>query len=297
MKPRTWIYFVKEAFKSMFRNGWMSIASIGVMAVTLFLLGSFMLLNYNMSYISDDVKSQIEIVVFLEDNIDDFEQGNLKKEIANMPETKTIKYVSKEEALHNLEMQLGEQGYLLEGYSDGDRNPLRNSFEVQGKSPENVSVLAQKIEKLQGTSRVDYGSEVVESLLAATQIINWVGLGFMVALGTSAMFLIANTIKLTVFSRREEVMIMKSVGATNWFIRWPFVIEGLMLSLAGSLLPLVGLYVGYQHVMEWTSLNVPFLQLLSTEVAFEHLVELLPILGVGVGILGSSFSIRKFLKV
>ncbi len=297
MRPRTCIYFIGEAFKSIYRNGWMSLASIGVVVITLFLLGSFMLLNHNLNFLSEDIKSQIEVIAFVDESVTRSELNDLRVEIINMSEAQEVKYVSQEEAFKRLKDQLGEQGYLLEGYEDGENNPLRSSFEVKSQVPEDVSNLARQMKMLPGIDRVEYGSEVVDRLFTVTSIINWVGLAFMTALGISAMFLIANTIKLAVFSRRQEIMIMKAVGATDWFIRWPFVIEGLMLGLIGSLLPLVGLYVSYQYVVEWVYLNIPFLPMVPPSLVLNQLVKTLSLLGIGLGILGSSFSLRKFLRV
>lgn len=297
MKIKTWFYFLGEAFKSIYRNGWMSIASVGVVIVTLFLLGSFMILNYNMNFLSEDIKSQIEIVAFVGEDVESSQLDQLEKRISSMPQAEEVDLVSREDALVRLKEQLGEQGHLLEGYEDVESNPLRDSFEIRSRESEEVSALAQEIDSLPGIVKVDYGSEVVDKLFTVTRVINWVGLGFMFALGASAMFLIANTIKLAVYSRRQEIMIMKSVGATDWFIRWPFIIEGLVLGVIGSLVPLAGLYASYQYVVDWVYSNIPFLPLIPPSMVMEDIVKILIVLGVGLGILGSSFSIRRFLKV
>jgi len=297
MRLRTWAYFIAEAFKSIFRNGWMSFASVGVVIITLFLLGSFMLLNYNIGFLSSDIKSQIEVIVFLEGEITRSQRDQVYISIEGFEEAKEVTFVSREEALERLRIQMGEQGHLLEGYGEQENNPLRDSFEVKSNVPEEVSVLAKKIKELPGVVRVDYGSEILERLFSVTRILNWVGLAFMIGLGISATFLIANTIKLTVFTRRQEIMIMKMVGASDWFIRWPFVIEGLVLGLLGSLVPVAGLYYGYRYVVEWVSFNIPFLGLMPPSEVFHFLLQTLFILGIGLGVLGSSFSLRKFLKV
>lgn len=297
MRLRTWAYFIAEAFKSIFRNGWMSLASVGVVIITLFLLGSFMLLNYNIGFLSSDIKSQIEVIVRLEEGITRSQRDQVYISIEGFEEAKEVTFVSREEALERLRIQMGEQGHLLEGYGEQGNNPLRDSFEVKSNVPEEVPELAKKIKELPGVGRVDYGGEILERLFSVTRILNWVGLAFMIGLGISATFLIANTIKLTVFTRRQEIMIMKMVGASDWFIRWPFVIEGLVLGLLGSLVPVAGLYYGYQYVVEWVSFNIPFLGLMPTSEVFHFLLQTLFILGIGLGVLGSSFSLRKFLKV
>lgn len=296
MRPRTWIYFIAEAAKSVFRNWWMSLASIAVVMVTLFILGSFILLNYNLNHLSSEIKSQVEIIAFVEDGLSPVDLDTLRVRIISYPEAVEVRHVTREEAFQRLKEQMGRQGYLLEGYGDEENNPLRDSFEVRTREPEQVPVLAGRISRLAGIDRVDFGSEVVDRLFSVTRIINWVGFAFMLALGATALFLIANTIKLTVFSRNQEIMIMKSVGATDWFIRWPFIIEGLALGLVGCMVPLVALYYGYQAVQEWVHLNVPFVGMVSPNIVFEDLLKIFLVMGAGLGALGSSFSIRKFLR-
>lgn len=297
MRLRIWAYYITEAFKSIFRNGWMSMASVGVVIITLFVLGSFMLLNYNIGYLSSDIKSQIEVIAFVDEGVNRSQIDQLYIKIESLEEAKEVTFVSREEALKRLKTQMGEQAYLLEGYGEQDNNPLRDSFEVKSSVPEEVPELARKIKLLPGVVRVDYGGEILDKLFSVTSILNWVGLAFMIGLGISATFLIANTIKLTVFTRKQEINIMKMVGASDWFIRWPFVIEGLVLGVLGSLVPVAGLYYGYQYVVGWVSFNIPFLGLMPPTEVFQYLLQTLFILGIGLGGLGSSFSLRKFLKV
>lgn len=296
MRVKTWAYFIKEAFKSIFRNGWMSLASAGVVTLTLFLLGSFMLLNFNLDFISSDIKSQIEVIAFVDDSVSEEQLDKLRVSIISLPEAEEVRFVSREEALLRLEQRLGKHGSLLAGYKEPGNNPLRHSFEVKSKIPEKTSELARKIKILPGIFSVDYGSEVVDNLFNVTRIINWVGLAFMLALGITAMFLIANTIKLTVFSRRQEITIMKFVGATDWFIRWPFFIEGLVLGLVGSMVPVACLYYIYSYAVEWVYVNAPFLPIVPAPAVFDYLAKTLISLGTAIGALGSVFSLRKFLK-
>ncbi|UNC90775.1 permease-like cell division protein FtsX [Candidatus Contubernalis alkaliaceticus] len=297
MKPRTWGYFILEALRSIFRNTWMSLASVGVVIITLFLLGSFMLLNYNIDFLSSDIKSQIEVVVVLDEDLPRTQVDQLHTKIKGFEGIQEVTFVSREEALERLRIQMGEQSHLLEGYENQGNNPLWDSFEVKTVVPEDVPKLAGEIEGLSGVVRVDYGSEVLEKLFSITRILNWVGVAFMIGLAVSATFLIANTIKLTVFTRKQEITIMKTVGATDWFIRWPFVIEGLVLGVIGSLVPVVGLFYGYRYIVEWVAINIPFLSLMPVMDVFNFLLQTLFILGIGLGVLGSSFSLRKFLKV
>jgi cell division transport system permease protein len=193
----------------------------------------------------------------------------------------------------------------LEGL-DGDNNPLNDSFTVEVVDPHQVSVVAAQIKELnQGKSpapivKVRYGQDTVESLFNATRIVNYVGLGLVIGLGLTSMFLISNTIKLTIMARNREIKIMKLVGATNNFIRWPFFIEGALLGFIGSIIPVVILAFGYWKLLNWlqpdgnSSLMLKFKPFAEISYALSLLL-----LGIGIiiGIWGSTISVRKFLKV
>ncbi|NLZ93906.1 MAG: ABC transporter permease [Firmicutes bacterium] len=294
MLIRNIIYYFKEAFASILRNGWMSFASIAVVAVTLFIFGSFFLLNTNVQYVTDDIKEQVEIIAYVQNDLTAAETEQLRLQLIQLDKVKEVKYVSKEEALERLREQLGD---LVAGYEEEGRNPLDDSFEVRTTIPEDIPEVAAVIETLPGIRRVDYGTDVVKKLFNFIAAVKWVGLAFMIGLAFTAMFLIANTIKLTVNARAKEIMIMKWVGATEWFIRWPFVIEGIILGSLGSLLPALGLTYLYNEAVTWAQINLYFLPLVNPDIILAPLVKLLLLIGATIGGLGSLFSMRRFLKV
>ncbi len=294
MAVRNWVYYIKEAFSSIIRNGWMSFASIGVVTVTLFILGSFMLLNINVEHLTSEIKNQVEIIAYVDEGLVVDEVDKLRVSLIQMEKVEEVRFVSKQEALIRLQSQLGE---LVEGYSEDGRNPLRDSFEIRTIIPEDISEVAASLQAMPGIARVDYGTEVVEKLFRFTGAVQWIGLAFMIGLALTAMFLIANTIKLTVNARSREIMIMKYVGATEWFIRWPFLIEGVFLGTIGALIPVVILSYLYGQTVGWAKLNLYFLPLVSPEIVIEQMVRTLFVLGTFIGGVGSLISIRRFLKV
>lgn len=293
MLIRNILYYIKEAFSSIFRNGWMSFASVGVVAVTLFILGSFLLLNMNVDHLAEDIKDQVEIIARVDENLSPQGVEALRVRVIQLSKVEEVRFVSKDDALHRLRDQLGD---LVEGYED-ERNPLRNSFEIRTIIPEDIPLVAAEVQALPGIAEVEYGDDIVDRLFLFTGTVRWVGMAFMLGLALTAMFLIANTIKLTVNARSKEIMIMKYVGATEWFVRWPFLIEGVLLGFFGALLPTLLLMVVYGQVVAWTSLNLYFLPLVAPDVVIRELAKLLLLLGTVIGGMGSLVSMRRFLKV
>ncbi len=288
-------YIIAETFKGLYRNRWMCITSTGVVMVTLLMLGLFMLVNLNISHITETVKEQVEIVVYIDENADQETLDELGQRLSRHSGIAEIRYVSSEEHMGRLHRQLGG---MLEGYDSGLDNPLLASYEIRTNRPEAVVTMAEEFESYPGVSNVFYGQGYVESLFAVTGVIQMVGLALMAGLSVTAVFLISHTIKLTVMMRKREISIMKYVGATNWFIRWPYVLEGLLMGFVGAVLPLIGLYYIYEFSVEWVEVNnLVFLNLLPVQQVITELAKYLVPLGTGLGILGSLFSMGRFLRV
>jgi cell division transport system permease protein len=283
-----------EALRSLNRNKWMTIASIGVVVVTLLMLGGFMLVHLNLNHITESVKSQVEIVVYIEDTATLAERNELRERLVAHSALAEVRFVSRDEALRRMKEKLGD---LVEGYEGSEENPLPDSFELRTHNPEAVGAVAEELARYPAVAKVDYGKATVEGLFQATRAVQLVALALMIGLAVTAVFLIAHTIRMTVFIRRREIMIMKYVGATNWFIRWPFVLEGLLIGLFGAILPLAGLYYIYRVSLDWVSANLMFLTLVPLPLVMVELSKYLIPLGTGLGILGSAFSMDRFLRV
>ncbi|TVY09356.1 permease-like cell division protein FtsX [Paenibacillus cremeus] len=305
MKIRTAVRHLREGTKNVARNGWMSFASISSISISLFILGVFLLLTLNVNYLAEQIEQQVEIRVYLEVNTPDSQITQLQNEIGAIPQVDKVRFVSKEEGLKYLREKLGESGkQLLEGF-DGDNNPLNDSFTVEVSEPREVASVAAKISDLNATKpakpiyRVSYGQGTVETMFKVTTIVRNVGLVLVAGLALTAMFLISNTIKITIVARRREISIMKLVGATNSFIRWPFFIEGALLGIIGSIIPTGVLLYGYWQMMRslQLDLNLLLIKLLPFDDISMKVAGLLIGIGVLIGIWGSTLSVRKFLRV
>jgi cell division transport system permease protein len=305
MKTSTGIRHLREGTKNIVRNGWMTFASVSSIAISLFILGVFLLLTLNVNYIADQIEKQVEIRVYLEVNTPQDQIDSLEKDMKAIPQVKTVKFVSKEEGLVYLREKLGDSGKeLLDGF-DGDNNPLNDAFTVEVDDPRNVAAVADQISALnlgqdpKPIYKVNYGKGTVEMMFKVTQIIRYIGFGIVILLSLTAVFLIANTIKITIIARRKEIAIMKLVGATNSFIRWPFFIEGALLGFFGSVIPVGIILIGYWNLLnlQGLNLNLMLIQLKPFNEISYTLTFLLLGIGMVIGIWGSLLSVRKFVRV
>ncbi|MDD4237592.1 MAG: permease-like cell division protein FtsX [Desulfotomaculaceae bacterium] len=287
-------YYFREAFQSVLRNSWLSVASIGVVAVSLLILGSSLLLVLNANSIAANLESSVEISLFLKEETSSDEIEALEKEIKAMPEVTEVKFVSKAQALEEMKKNFGDKQDILTGLEE--KNPLPDALRIKTSVVDQVAPLAYQLESFDAVDQVRYGQGVVEKLLALSKWVRTAGLVTMVLLGIAAVFLIATTIRLSVFARRKEVGIMKMLGATNWFVRFPFLLEGMFLGLTGSLLAVVAVYYGYLSLIGSIELSLPFIQLISDRSLLVPLVESLLGLGLVIGVAGSMISLRKFLN-
>ncbi len=288
-------YFFREAFTSIMRNSWLSISSIGIVMVSLIILGSSLLLVINADRLAGSVESSVEITAFLEENVGKIDRDELEKKIKNVPLVETVEFVSKEQALKDMKESFGDQADILESLEKD--NPLPDAFRIKTERAEDVPETAKKIETIKGVEQVRYGQGLVEKLLSVTR---WVRLASMVTLTfltLAAGFLIATTIRMSVFARRREIGIMKILGATNWFVRFPFVLEGIVLGLAGGLLAVLAVDLGYLSLVNKIRLSLPFMQPVAEPRLVLGVLGAMLGLGVTIGALGSWFSLRKFLKV
>lgn len=295
MKLRTSEYFIQETFRSLRRNNWMSFASIGTVAVSLFVLGVFLLLVLNMNRLASSLESQVQISVYLADGLSESARKDIASDIEALQGIEELRYVPKEEAKERLAKRLGDQKYLLDAL--GEKNPLPDSFEVVLKSPDLVETAAAAITRMDGVEQAKYGQDVIEHLFAITRLIRIFGLALMVLLAGATLFIISNTIRLTVFARRKEVAIMKYVGATDWFIRWPFLLEGMVLGFVGGVLAAIALQSFYAAMASKIYETLAFFPLLPQYPYMYYVSAAILISGMGIGALGSTISLKRFLKV
>ena len=217
------IYSVKEGLKGLARNRSMALASVASVASSLFVLGIMLCIVLNINFISEQTKEQFNSVqVFLKDGMTNNDIVSFKSELQKIDNVKNITFETKDEALKNLKARWGEKAYLL----DGLENPLQNSYIVEIEDTEKADKLVSDISKLKNVEDISYYKDIVDQLNYISSTVNKFGLVLMGILTFVAVFIIATTIKLTLYARKREIFIMKYIGATNWFVRLPFIIEG-----------------------------------------------------------------------
>ena len=295
MRFSTKQYFIKETYKSIRRNGFMSFASISTVAVSLLVLGMFLMIFLNTNNLAQYLENQVQISVYMQDSATDKELASVKDKLTKMPGVVKVTQVSKQEALERFRKRLGDQDQLLN--SLGKENPFPNSFEVQVDNPERIKVLTPQIGQLNKVETAKFGQEVVEHLFQLTKILRFGGILLVVFLAMATLFIISNTIRLTVFARRKEVIIMKYVGATDWFIRWPFILEGMTLGFFGAVVAFILINSIYSGLLTRIHATLAFLPLLPTSPLLFYVDLFLLVAGTGIGALGSYISVRKFLRV
>lgn len=296
MKISTLKYFSIDAFKSLKRNRTLSVASIITVSLTLFMFGIFLIAMLNANKLVKNVESKLEVQVFLKEKISESDKNNIEKTVKNINGVVQVSYETKEQALEKYKEQLGEKNEgLLKGFDK--ENPLPESYIVKVKSPELVQVVVSNIEKKSGVEEVVANRELVDRIAAFTKGIKWVGAAALIILIPISLLLIGNTIKLAVYSRRREIGIMKFVGATDGFIRWPFIIEGIVIGLIGSLISGLLLHYSYNLIYHKLSVSVPMLNLVSSTYILGNVLWIFILSGIVIGSVGSIMSIRKFLRV
>lgn len=295
MKIRTIEYFIKEAVSSIRHNGLMSFASISTVALSLLILGMFLIMVLNLNNMASNLESQVQVSVYLQDGLSDVQTREIGTKITKLPGVTQVNFVDKEEAMERFKQRLGEQQSILKAL-DGN-NPLPNAFEVKMDSPEKVKPVAQAIAQLKGVENAKYGQEVVEQLFTLTKMIRIFGVVLIGFLALAALFIISNTIRLTVFARRREIGIMKYVGATDWFIRWPFLLEGIILGFGGALVAVLLLNQTYGALIHQVYESLAFLPLIPQYPFINYISIVLLLIGTVIGALGSTISLRKFMQV
>ena len=293
---RRFFYTLKQAFIQVFRNRTMSVVSIFAITAMLLILGLFFVIVININTAATMIKQDYDsIEVFLLDETKKSEAEKLIEDLEDEPGVKSATYRSKEEAMVELKSRWGDSGYLLDSLVD---NPLPNSIIITIDGLENADAVAEKAGTLEGIEDVKYYKETVDKLLDATKFIQMAALIIMVFLLIVAVVVVSSTIKLTVFNRAREISIMKYVGATNWFIRGPFLAEGIIIGLVSAAIALVVCGFVYNEVIEMIGQDV--FAILSTpmvpvEFLMENLTWIFGALGVCIGACGSIISMRKFL--
>lgn len=284
---------VKEALVGIRRNALMSVIATSTVALCLFMLGSTILLSMNIQNVAGALEDQVEVAVYLKGDVQESRARQIMAALDGRDEVRETRFVSRADALERLRRQLGDQQGLLDGLAH--TNPLPASIEVSLVWPERAGEVAAFAVGLPGVEEVVYARGVVERLLAITGLIRLGGFGLVLALAVATCFLVANTIRLTVFARRHQIAIMRLVGATDAFIRGPFTLEGVFLGLVGSTLAAVAVHQVYYRLVSVITATIPFLPLLPPGGELGAVLHLLVVAGTCIGALGSVIAVRRFL--
>lgn len=306
MTLRSWLLSFKQAFGSLTQGGMMSLASVATVAVSLLVLSVVLLLAVNLEFMASTVESQVEVRAYLcsasdanpkcgKKDLTPAAKQQILTHVKGLPGVKEAIYVSKDEALKRWKEQFKEQKDILEGLEEN--NPLRDAIEIKTTDPALVETLSQALNGIAGISDVDYGRDTVEKLLKVTRAVRVGGLGLVILLVVATVLTISNTIRLAVYAKRREISIMKLVGATDWFIRRPFMLEGIFLGGFGAGVSMMLTGAGYRYLVTFMHANVPFLPVVPPANVINNLTVGLLVLGCVLGAVGSAVSMRRFLKV
>ena len=288
MKLRTFPYFLREAFRSLFRNSLISLASIAIITIALLLFGLFFLFIANLQHLGKLAWDQVEIRVFLEQEYNT--PQIVGQQLAALPGVKSVKFIPKEEGVVFLEQILGEKNLF-----SAEENPLPDCYRLSLTEAAEPAEIARRAAALSGVEEVVYGQAFTRFLQLVLRLGLVVGVVLLCLTVLAVLYLVINTIQLMVFARRQEIEIMKLVGATNAFVRWPFLLEGLMLGLGGAVLASVLLTKGYNILLQQLSSYSRFIPLLSGIGINRTLILALTAMGLCFGGLGSLFSVKRYL--
>lgn len=289
----------KQGFQGMWRNRGMGIASVTSISAVLMILGIIliMILSIN-NFVADTTTKFDEITVFLEDDIDDGAMTKIEDAIKVNEGIVSIIFESKDQALDKFKQDWGDEAYLLDGLEKN--NPLPNSYIVKVEEIVYAENLVSSLNDLDGVEKVKYDKDVIDKLMLVADYIRVGGFIVIAILVFVSIFLISNTIKLTVTSRRREINIMKYVGATNNYIRGPFVLEGILFGLLGAIVSIVIVYYGYEYFFDVVNERLYSLFsvfLLAPTMIFTDIAIIFSAIGIGIGALGSIVSMKRFLNV
>ena len=295
MRLRTIARLTGEAVVSVRDNGLLSMAAVSTVGVSLLVLAIISLLALNLQHVAAVLDAKVQVVVYLDTGPHSLPESELVQEIRALPGVRRAVLVGRATALKQLESEMGLQPAIV---ADVLRhNPLPNSVDIFITAPSAAAGVAARLHRLPGIAQVNDQQDVVDRLLALTAALRVVGAFLVGALALATLVVVGNTVRVAVYARREQISIMKLVGATDGFIRWPFFIEGALLGLGGALVAGALSWWGYGWLVAVAARSVPFLPILSGGTLLPRLAEALASAGVGLGALGSAISVRRHLRV
>lgn len=297
MRIRTTSYIIKEGVVNSYRNKLMSLASIATIAASLCFFGIFILLTMNLNQNIKVFEGQPGLKVYCEYNLDDTQVQKIEDQIKKNNLISKCTTVSRAQALEDYKKKLGKDADVLDGY---DESLLSVSFNITLKDLRDSQLVTKEISLLKGVRKIDCPQQIIDFISNSAYWVRIVCAVLLVVLLIIATFIISNTIKLTVFARRKEINIMKYIGATDWFIRWPFVVEGVIIGFVGAVLAFMPIGWGYSALVDMLNSSknsINFIKFVNFNSVWFELVVIFTVTGSVIGALGSMMSIRKHLKV
>lgn len=291
---------IRDAFKSVIRNFSLSLASISCITITLIIVAIAIMASFNVQNFTQEIERDLTIVIFLNNDVTEEDINNVENEISQIPnvDKSSIKFESKQDVKEEMQKESEVFNTVLDEWDDSE-SPLKDTFQVKVKNVDKISNTANRIEKIAKVNTVRYGEGMVDKMISAFSSIEKVTYGVVIALVIVTVFLIINTIKLTISARRREIGIMRLVGASNFTIKTPFIVEGMILGLLGSIIPVIfttyGYLAFYNHFDGY--LFTQLIQLIKPEPFIYSTAGIVVIIGILVGMVGSAGAVRKYLKI
>lgn len=293
-------YLIGEGFRNFFKNKKSTGASLMIMCATMMIFGLFFLIGENVNYMVKEIEAEQGMQVFMVKDATEEQIQKLGEQIKELDYVAKTEFVSKEQAYNIVKEKYGDYGRFLEGYTI-EKNPFKVSYVVTLTDLSKSEEVRAQIEKLDNVNNIEMRDKTINALVGIANGIRWISAGILVLLIIISIFIIANTIKLTVHARRKEISIMKYVGATNGFIRWPFIVEGILIGIVSAMISILILGVSYNFIvgkiMESSVTSMINITLLQFSDIFGLVVAVYLGLGIGIGCIGSVISMRKYLKV
>ncbi|MDE7389634.1 MAG: permease-like cell division protein FtsX [Lachnospiraceae bacterium] len=285
-------YLIKEGLKNVWANRMMSLASIGVLVSCLLITGAAVLLSLNVNSVVESVGRENQVTVYLDDNVTELQAiKEIAPEVRKIANVSECMFYSKDEAMQQLEDELGD----LFGELQGDDNPLPHALHVTMDDLSLYEQTADEITSVKGVYKLSDRSDVANKLTSLNDLVTHIGMWIIFVLGIISLFIISNSIRMTMYSRRFEISIMKSVGATNWFVRVPFVIEGMVIGIVSGVLSSLCIAFLYGGIIVAVQYIIPFSEISYSDVAL-HMTLSFILLGMIIGAMGAAISISRYLK-
>lgn len=297
MRISTFFYTLKQGIKNIFRNGWYSLASLATISACLLLFGAFFAIVANVVHMVKTAEEGVAVTVFFDEGLSDDKIAQIGEMISKRSEVRDMNFVSADAAWEVFKEDLGE-------YAEGiTENPLADSanYEIYLNKIEDQNSLVEYLESIDGVREVNRSDLTANILTGMNSLMGYIAVAIILILLAVSVFLISNTVMIGISMRKEEITIMKYIGATDFFVRAPFVVEGLIIGLIGSAIPLGLIYVLYNYIIEFITANFNILSDLLNFVTigsiFNYLAPISLVIGAGIGFLGSFFTVRKHLRV